>query len=99
MGQEDTDPDSLGEGVSVFDTVLHTVGLVVAEEEEEREGESVPVILVLPVPQELTLAELLWDGVSVADRVLVTDTLPQAVWLADTETEGLTLVVAVAQLV
>ena len=59
MGQEDTDPDSLGEGVSVFDTVLHNVGLVVAEEEEDREGESVPVMEELPLPQELTVAELL----------------------------------------
>ena len=39
--------------------MLHTVGLVVAEEEEDRECESVPVIEELPLPQELTLAELL----------------------------------------
>ncbi len=58
-GQELEDCVVLWEGVRVLDTVLHTVGLVVAEEEEEREGEIVPVMEELPLPQELTLAELL----------------------------------------
>ena len=41
------------------ETVLHTVGLVETEEEEEREGEIVLVMEELPLPQELTLEELL----------------------------------------
>ncbi len=61
--------DGLADTVRVLDTVLHTVGLVVAEEEEDREGESVPVMEELPLPQELMLAELLCDGDSVVDRV------------------------------
>ncbi len=58
-GLELMDGDGLEDTVRVLDTVLHTVGLVVAEEEEEREGEIVPVMEELPLPQELTLAELL----------------------------------------
>jgi hypothetical protein len=85
LPQEEGLPDTEAEALNVPETVLHTVGLVETEEEEDREGEIVLVMEELPLPQELTLEELLWDGVSVVDRVLVTDTLPEGVWLPDTE--------------
>ncbi len=50
-GQEEPEIDTLGEGVRVLDTVLHTVGEVVAEGEEEPETDCVPLM----VPEELEL--------------------------------------------
>ncbi len=53
VGQEDAEADTLGEGDRVFDTVLHTDGEVVAEEEVEpdtdREPVRVPEMLGLPL--------------------------------------------------
>ena len=44
-GQEDAEADTLGDGVSVLDTVLHTVGLVVTEEDVEPDTDSVLVMV------------------------------------------------------